>query len=75
MYPSPAGEAFLVNGVWHQDYNIQDPVTGVVSVKRYMHNGVEWVEAPSAGAKIDLMKRIPGNCSTKDLPMDSSKSL
>lgn len=59
MYPSPAGEAFLVNGVWHQDYNIQDPVTGVVSVKRYMHNGVDWVEAPSAGAKIDLMKRIP----------------
>lgn len=63
MYPNPAGEAFQENGVWYQDYNVQDPVTGQVSVKRYMHNGTTWVEAPvvqaQATSKIDFTKKIP----------------
>lgn len=58
MNPTPAGEAFQENGVWYQDYNIQDPVTGIISVERYMHNGVEWVKAP-VKVKIDLTKNIP----------------
>lgn len=64
MYqPTPAGEAFQINGVWHQDYNVQNPVTGQMEVKRYMHNGVDWVEAPmqnsNATTKIDFTKKIP----------------
>lgn len=61
MYPTPAGEAFQENGVWYQDYNVQDE-NGNVSVKRYMHNGTNWVEAPVATAttgKIDFTKKIP----------------
>ena len=55
MYqPTPAGEAFQDNGVWYQDYNIEE--NGQIVVKRYMHNGTDWVEAPH---KIDLTKRIP----------------
>lgn len=60
MYPNPAGEAFQIDGVWHQDYNVQDPVTGEVSVKRYMYNGSGWVEAKP---KIDLTKNIPNTTS------------
>ncbi len=71
MYPTPAGEAFQENGVWYQDYNVQDPVTGQVVVKRYMHNGSDWVEAPnqagdsyaSFSSKVDLTKKIPNTAS------------
>ena len=60
MNPTPAGEAFQQNGVWYQDYNVQDPVTGQIVVKRYMHDGTNWVEAPvTQTSKIDLTKNIP----------------
>lgn len=62
MYPTPAGEAFQENGVWYQDYNVQD-ANGQVSVKRFMHDGANWVEAPVAApttsGKIDFTKKIP----------------
>lgn len=65
MYPTPAGEAFQVNGVWYQDYNVQNPTTGNIELRRYMHNGTDWVEAPvqtttqATATKIDFTKKIP----------------
>ena len=66
MYnPTPAGEAFQVNGVWYQDYNV-DNGYGQIVVKRYMHDGTQWVEAPTNNdggnttrKKIDLLKHVP----------------
>ena len=56
MYtPVPVSDAYQINGVWYQNYNVQDS-TGAIVEKRYMHNGAQWVEAPS---KIDLTKKIP----------------
>lgn len=52
-YPSAIGEAFMVNGVWYQDY-----LVGPDEVKRFQHNGTEWVES---APKIDLAKRISNN--------------
>lgn len=53
----PANEAFQSNGIWYQDYNVQDPITGNTLVKRYKYIGSEWVlDEP---AKIDLTKNIP----------------
>lgn len=59
MYPTPAGEAFQENGIWYQDYNIQDPVTGEVKVKRYKYINDNWVEH----TKVDLAKKIPNTAS------------
>lgn len=58
--PTAVGEAFQVNGVWHQDYSVQN-ADGSNSVVRYMHNGTDWVQATSTSgvAKIDLAKNIP----------------
>ena len=50
-YPVAIGDAFQVNGVWYQDYSIAPN-----EIKRFMHNGTDWVEAPT---KIDLTKNIP----------------
>lgn len=60
MYtPTPTGDAYQINGVWYQSYNVQD-ANGNIVEKRYMHNGADWVEAPS---KIDLSKNIPNTTS------------
>lgn len=56
MSVTPAGEAFQQNGTWYQDYNVPDEVTGEMVIRRYMHNGTDWVPAP---VKIDLAKNIP----------------
>lgn len=53
----PAGDAFQVDGIWHQDYNVQDTSTGEHLVKRYKHNGSTWELAE--GSKLDLTKNIP----------------
>lgn len=62
--PTPAGDAFQEGGVWKQDYNVYNPSTGRTEVKRFMHNGAEWVPDTSAPAntgkvKFDLTKKIP----------------
>lgn len=64
MYqPTPAGEAFQVDGVWYQDYNVENTATNSIEVKRFMHNGTDWVEAPVqntvAQTTIDFTKKIP----------------
>lgn len=59
MYqPTPAGEAFQIEGVWYQDYNVMDETIGQVVVRRYMHNGTEWVPAQQS-IKVDILKKIP----------------
>lgn len=56
--PTAVGEAFQENGVWYQDYNIQES-NGATVVKRFMHNGTDWVEAPQpTSTKIDFTKKI-----------------
>ena len=66
MYPRAVSEAVNVNGIWYQDYEVQDPVTGAVSVKKFMYNGSNWVEAnelefESENYKVNIMKMIPDN--------------
>ena len=61
MYPRAIGEAFQVNGVWYQDYEVQRP-NGTVEKQRYMHNGTDWVEAPAETSDdytLGIMNMIP----------------
>lgn len=62
---SPFGEAFQDHGVWYQDYNVKDESTGEVTIKRYTHNGSNWVEAISN--KVDINKRVGNNTSAINL--------
>lgn len=66
MYPRAISEAVNINGVWYQDYEVQDPATGAISVKKFKHDGANWVEASdlefeSENYKVNIMKMIPDN--------------
>ena len=56
MYPKAIGDAFQVNGVWYQDYMVQDETTGEVVTRRYKYENNQWVVA-----KIDMTKKIANN--------------
>ena len=45
MNVTPAGDAFKVDGIWYQDYNIFDTDTNQYVVRRYKHNGLDWIPA------------------------------
>ena len=57
--PKPVSEAVLdeTRGVWVQDYQVWDGTNWVI--KRFKHDGVNWVDDTVEKQKIDLTKRIP----------------